>query len=358
MLRTLFARAAAVLPAAAPRAAAAPRSLGLARTRWLATAPAGAPAPGGAQPAAGAPVGNKGGSLLAAFTSASFVVAVTGGAAYLGRPFESTGGETSADGHSVELQNNNYDHENILAQYFYRARDRLKEFWATYGNPTQEHLLPPAPDMLLNNYVLVLTVEDLLIHQDWAPMSGWRTVKRPHLDMFLEYCLNLFGEVILFSDKQLIESATVLQKLDPNNAMHKLFRSQQRYTQGEHVKDLSLLDRDLKKVLVLDIRKEGFRLQPHNGLVVKPYSNDPSDNTLLELIPLLQAIVQLQVPDVRDIVKNFSNTEDIAAALAARRHFLQEEARQKRDVPVPEMAVQEEKPKRSNKLAKWLLPSK
>jgi hypothetical protein len=77
------------------------------------------------------------------------------------------------------------------------------------------------------------------------------------------------------------ESALVLQKLDPQNAMHKLFRAHQRYTQGQHIKvkqlgiphqqDLSLLDRDLKKVLVLDIRKEGFSLQPHNGLVVRPF---------------------------------------------------------------------------------------
>ncbi len=37
-----------------------------------------------------------------------------------------------------------------------------------YGNPTQEHLLPPVPDVRLNDYVLVLAVDDLLIHQDWT----------------------------------------------------------------------------------------------------------------------------------------------------------------------------------------------
>lgn len=99
----------------------------------------------------------------------------------------------------------------------------------TYGNPVPEHLLPPRPPNLLNDYVLVLTVEDFLIHQDWTvrgrenmfckgwqhrsrkrhvhpsqPVSGWRTVKRPHLDTFLAYCVNLFGEVVLFSDKHII----------------------------------------------------------------------------------------------------------------------------------------------------------
>ncbi len=36
------------------------------------------------------------------------------------------------------------------------------------------------------------------------PFGGWRTIKRPHLDTFLAYCINLFGEVVLFSDKQII----------------------------------------------------------------------------------------------------------------------------------------------------------
>jgi hypothetical protein len=42
-------------------------------------------------------------------------------------------------------------------------------------------------------------------------MGGWRTVKRPHLDVFLEYCMNLFGEVILFSDKQIVVRSSAVR---------------------------------------------------------------------------------------------------------------------------------------------------
>ncbi len=64
---------------------------------------------------------------------------------------------------------------------------------------------------------------------------------------------------------------------------------------GQYVKDLSKLNRDLSHVIIIDDNPESFQLQPENGIRIKPFkdSNDVDDNALLELIPLLEGLLNL-----------------------------------------------------------------
>lgn len=70
-----------------------------------------------------------------------------------------------------------------------------------------------------------------------------------------------------------------------------------------YIKDLSLLGRDLSRIIIVDNISENFLLQPENGISIKSWYDDPTDNALIQLAPLLLGIAKQQVTDVRIALK-------------------------------------------------------
>lgn len=82
-------------------------------------------------------------------------------------------------------------------------------------------------------------------------------------------CQNLGYEVVVFSDRHVGDSFTIADKLDKDqNVMYKLYKGHQHYVDGDWRKDLSLLNRDLKKVIIIDDTPARYSLQPFNGIKV------------------------------------------------------------------------------------------
>lgn len=54
-----------------------------------------------------------------------------------------------------------------------------------------------------------------------------------------------------------------------------------------YLKDLSLLGRDITKMIIVDNVAENFRSQPDNGIFIKSWFDDEEDNALDQLTPLL-----------------------------------------------------------------------
>lgn len=82
------------------------------------------------------------------------------------------------------------------------------------------------------------------------------------------------------------------------------------------VKDLSLVGRHLRDSIIIDNSPTSYMLQPECALPILSWYDDPRDNALLDLIPLL---IQLsKVDDVREaiprFVRNHNNTVDFALA--------------------------------------------
>lgn len=81
----------------------------------------------------------------------------------------------------------------------------------------------------------------------------------------------------------------LLDKLDPYQyAMYRLYREATRYVDGKYVKDLSHLNRDLSKVIIMDSNPDAFMLQPENGIALNPWKGEVKDQGLLEYIPFLE----------------------------------------------------------------------
>jgi TFIIF-interacting CTD phosphatase-like protein len=62
------------------------------------------------------------------------------------------------------------------------------------------------------------------------------------------------------------------------------------------------MNRPLEKIILIDDDIQATQLFPRNSLLIKPYTNiyDVNDTALLELIPLLQALVHEGINDFRD----------------------------------------------------------
>lgn len=76
---------------------------------------------------------------------------------------------------------------------------------------------------------------------------------RPHLKDFMARVSGLF-EIIIFTASQSIYAEQLLNVLDPKRKVfrHRVYRESCVYVEGNYVKDLSVLGRDLAHVIMVD----------------------------------------------------------------------------------------------------------
>lgn len=214
----------------------------------------------------------------------------------------------------LNLKFKTYAEEPTVLAYLYRARDKVQSVYSFYLDPPPEVLLPPLvpPEYRPSEYTLVLDLEDTLIHTEWTVQHGYRIIKRPGMDYFLKYCASNLFEVVVFCDSEIMDLITYLELLDPEHFItHRLFKGHKRTVNGHSLKDLSLLNRDLKKVIIIDDKPANYQLQPNNGVQIKPFTGDLEDKALYELIPFLETIVVTGVPDVRDVLQQYKGLDNV-----------------------------------------------
>lgn len=90
------------------------------------------------------------------------------------------------------------------------------DMWKLYTTPVMQNLLPPLVPEQQAIKTLVLDLEETLVHFEYDRSSGWRCMKRPYLDAFLDY-LSLGGlyEVVVFSNGYSYAVDPFLDKIDP-----------------------------------------------------------------------------------------------------------------------------------------------
>ena len=65
------------------------------------------------------------------------------------------------------------------------------------------------------------------------------------------------------------------------------------------------MGRDISRTLIVDNVAENFQLQPDNGVFIRTWIDDPTDNALEELAPLLKEVAVRKVRDVREALRVF-----------------------------------------------------
>ncbi|EPE09828.1 acetylornithine aminotransferase [Ophiostoma piceae UAMH 11346] len=198
-----------------------------------------------------------------------------------------------------------------------RVSARTSELLTYYHEPAFEKLLPDPDPMYGRPYTLCISLEDMLIHSEWTREHGWRIAKRPGADYFIHY-LSQYYEIVLFTTIPFAMAEGMVRKLDPYRFIsYALFREGTKYKDGEIVKDLSYLNRDLSKVITLDTNPAHVSTHPENAIVLPKWVGDPKNTDLVALIPFLEYIHTMQYGDVRKIIKSFEG-KDIPKEFARR----------------------------------------
>ena len=129
---------------------------------------------------------------------------------------------------------------------------------------------------------------------------------RPYAKYFLEELKNLSYEIVIFTAGTKEYSDKVLDIFDINNNLikYRLYRSHLSLRNiNNDVKDLSLLGRNLEKVIMIDNLPDNYKLQQDNGLPINSWVGDINDTSLKDLVPIMKYIVKNKVKDVRNIIK-------------------------------------------------------
>ncbi|KAK9120092.1 hypothetical protein Scep_018185 [Stephania cephalantha] len=196
--------------------------------------------------------------------------------------------------------------------------------------PTFRPVLLPKQTRRCPSTTLVLDLDETLVHSTLEPcddadftfpvnfnlMNHTVYVKcRPHLNDFLEKVANLF-EIIIFTASQSIYAEQLLNVLDPKRRIfrHRVYRDSCVFVNGNYLKDLSVLGRDLSRVIIIDNSPQAFGFQVDNGIPIESWFDDRTDKELLSLLPFLETLVG--VGDVRPLIeKKFNIREKVARAV-------------------------------------------
>ncbi|KAI9731556.1 MAG: mitochondrial inner membrane protein required for protein import [Cirrosporium novae-zelandiae] len=228
----------------------------------------------------------------------AFLLFGTGACVYLGRNWE-TEEEEKKHGDAPSGWG--------LGLFWDRIKARTADQLNYYREPSFPKLLPDPDPSWARPYTLVLSLEDLLVYSEWSREHGWRTAKRPGVDYFLRY-LSQYYELVIFTSVPLMMADPVIRKLDPFRfIMWPLGREATLYSKGEYIKDLSHLNRDLSKVILIDTDPTHAKFQPENAVILPKWKGNSKDRELVKFIPFLEYVASMGFSDVREVLKSFEN---------------------------------------------------
>ncbi|XP_055519759.1 LOW QUALITY PROTEIN: mitochondrial import inner membrane translocase subunit TIM50 [Leucoraja erinacea] len=224
-----------------------------------------------------------------------------------------------------------FDNDPPVVQQLRRTYRYFKDYRQMIIEPTSQKLLPdPLKEPYYQPpYTVVLELTDVLLHPEWSLVTGWRFKKRPGIDYLFQQLAPLY-EIVIFTTETGMTAYPLIDSVDPHGfIMYRLFRDATRYMEGHHVKDVSCLNRDPSKVIIVDCKKEAFRLQPFNGIALRKWDGNSDDRTLYELAAFLKTIAVSGVEDVRSVLENYALEDDPIEAFRKRQELLAQEEKQR-----------------------------
>ena len=104
--------------------------------------------------------------------------------------------------------------------------------------------------------------------------------KRPGVDRFLVEMAKYY-EIVIYTASLNKYADPLLDLLDPNRVIRaRLFRESCVFYEGNYVKDLSVLDRDLAHSIIVDNSPSSYIFHPENAIDCSSFIDDPMDMEL------------------------------------------------------------------------------
>ena len=178
------------------------------------------------------------------------------------------------------------------------------------NNKYKKYLLPEIAEN--KEYSLILDLEDTLIHSQrnfnfrnkLCNVNKKLIIFRPYLFEFLQEMKSLF-ELILFSSNtpEYIDPIVNLIQKEQKCFDYVLYRHHITLDdEGNNVKNLELIGRDLKKIIIIDDIARYFNLQKENGINIKPfYGNSKKDGNTLKILGNVLKRIKKDTDETNDI---------------------------------------------------------
>ena len=183
-------------------------------------------------------------------------------------------------------------------------------------NP-QKLLLPPKPHNLTKK-TLILDLDETLVHSSFTPfekndivlnvdfegvMYNIYVLVRPDAELFIK-TVGKYFELVIFTASISKYASPLLDILDKEkNIKHRLYRDQCTFINGIYIKDLKKCNRSLKDLIIVDNSPIAYTFDSDNGLPIKTWIEDPEDNELMKLVPILEFLSKTK--DVRKFIDQF-----------------------------------------------------
>jgi len=196
---------------------------------------------------------------------------------------------------------------------------------------TQVKLLPEIHPDDQGKKCLVLDLDETLVHSSFRAVPGADFVipvqiedvvhfvyvaKRPGVDEFLLEMAKHY-EIVIYTASLNKYADPLLDLLDPHGVIRfRLFRESCVYYEGNYVKDLSLLDRELKDTIIVDNSPSSYIFHPENAIDCSSFIDDPRDRELDQIGAFLAGI--RNVGDVRDACYQWRDWPNISVNLNGR----------------------------------------
>ena len=163
---------------------------------------------------------------------------------------------------------------------------------------------------------LILDLDETLVHSSMKPFNKCADItlplnfngrkifiyvlKRPFLEKFLAE-MSLIYDIIIFTASLADYAEPLLDIIDKNKVIkYRLNRSHCRHYQNIYIKDLKVINRNLKDMIIVDNNPESYLMNKENAIPILTWESDVNDRELIKLIPVLKYLSN--VDDVRDVI--------------------------------------------------------
>ena len=182
---------------------------------------------------------------------------------------------------------------------------------------TNQEMLLSKPNQILipfppsKQYTLVLDLDETLVHV--SPLTSYFNF-RPGLKAFLNDVSQLY-ELILFTTSRQQYANNVLSFVEKEKKFfsYKLYRQHSTKKGALYIKDLSLLGRDLSKIIIVDDSTMSFTYHKDNAILIKPFTyqedgkGDKNDYVLYDLSRILCRIAKEKPGDIRESLRKYKS---------------------------------------------------
>jgi len=185
-------------------------------------------------------------------------------------------------------------------------------------------LLPDKSPEFSNKKTLILDLDETLVHSSFVPfekndiilnvdfesvMYNIYVLVRPGAEEFIKKVSKYF-EVVIFTASISKYALPLLDILDHEKKIkYRLTREHCTFLNGIYIKELKKLNRNLNDLIIVDNSPLAYAFDSDNGLPIKTWYDDPNDNELDKIYPLLEFLSRTN--DVRKFINKFVNNNEI-----------------------------------------------